>query len=143
MMRFKRANTVFVDTAPLIYFFEDHAEYAQVIADILSEFLHNRVQILTSMVTYIELLTMPQKAGDKILAAKYRDYLTNSDEVSIYPLNISVADKTVELKAQYGLKTPDAIQLATSIVAGADYVLTNDKGWKLVQECNVVLLGEL
>ena len=58
-------------------------------------------------------------------------------------LNISVADKTVELRAEYGLRTPDAIQLATAVSCGSDYVLTNDRKWKQVNQCNTVLLDEL
>lgn len=142
-MEIKLSETIFVDTAPLIYFFEDNKRYAEKVAGIFAVALKKRVQIVTSMITYVELLTMPQKAGNKLLAAKYRDYLTNSEEVSIYPMSITVADKTVELRAQYNLKTPDAIQLATSIICGADHVLTNDKKWKVVEECNIVLLDQL
>jgi hypothetical protein len=34
--------------------------------------------------------------------------------------------------------TPNAIQIATAIIAGADNILTNDSGWKRVEEISVV-----
>ena len=63
------------------------------------------IQLVTSMVTYIEILTLPEKLGDERLAAKYREFLTNSKQLSIYPLNIAVADAAVRLWASAGVKT--------------------------------------
>lgn len=62
------------------------------------------IQLVTSMVTYIEILTLPEKLGDERLAAKYREFLTNSEQLSIYPLNIAVADAAVRLWASAGVK---------------------------------------
>jgi len=41
------------------------------------------------------------------------------------------------------LKTHDAIQLATAITVGADYVITSDKKWKSIKGLNVLLVSEL
>ncbi len=101
------------------------------------------IPLITSIVTYIEVLTHPEKTGAKKLAAKYRDSLTNSELVSIYPLNLQVADMTVNFRVKYGLKTPDAIQLATAVVCGADYIITNDREWKRVRDVRTVILSEL
>lgn len=136
-------QTVFVDTAAFIYYFENHEAYA----DPLDRFFRNctdlDVQIVTSLVTYIELLTFPEKNGNRLLAAKYREYLTNSENLRVYPLSFQVADEAVRLRAQHGLRTPDAIQLATARICGADWVLTNDKRWQVVPDMPVVLMDQL
>ncbi|MDA0578188.1 MAG: PIN domain-containing protein [Verrucomicrobia bacterium] len=136
-------QTLFLDSAPLIYFFEENDQYVEKLDCIFEAVASRRCAIITSMITYIELLTLPEKMGDRRLAAKYRECMTNSEGFSIYPLNLTVADGAVELRARYGLRTPDAIQLSTARVCGADFILTNDRAWKRVSDLNVVLVDEL
>ena len=54
-----------------------------------------------------------------------------------------VSEKVAEIKANYNFKTPDAIQIATAIICGADYIITNDKSWKKITEASVLILSEL
>jgi predicted nucleic acid-binding protein len=100
-------------------------------------------QAITSIITYIELTTHPARQGERQLVRKYRDYLTNSDNISLFPLDLSIADHAVELRAQHHFKTPDAIQLGTAVACGADYVITNDKDWRRFEEVRVVMIGDL
>ncbi len=134
---------VFVDTAPFIYFFEEHEPYGARMAAFFDEVYDKDAEVVTSLVTYIELLTHPEREGDSRLAAKYRESLVNSERVSVYPLDLLVADVTVMYRARYGLKTPDAIQLATAQMCGADYVLTNDRDWSRVEGLNIVQVVDL
>ena len=136
-------QTVFVDTAPLIYFFEDHQVFAPLVARFLEEAFARDVQLVTSLITYIEILTLPQRLGNERLAAKYREYLTNSARLSLYPLNVLVADAAVGFRVAYNLKTPDSIQLGTAKVCGADLVLTNDRDWRAITELPVVMLADV
>ena len=85
-------------------------------------------------------ITYPIKVGNIKLAAKYRDYFTNSANLTLYPVNLLVAEKTAFYRAEYNLKTPDAIQLAVAEICGADYVITNDEKWEKVAELNVILV---
>ena len=136
-------SNCFVDTAPLICSFEDHKTFAPLVGRFLEEAFAKDVQLVTSLITYIELLTLPQRRGNERLSAKYRDYLTNSERLSLYPLNVLVADAAVGFRVAYNLKTPDAIQLGTAKVCGADMVLTNDRDWRAVKELSVVVLADI
>ncbi len=134
---------IFVDTAPFIYFFEENEEYIEQVNGIFSAIEKLDIQIVTSIITYIEVLTLPARQGHSRLAAKYRDFLTNSKGVSMYPLNFSVADSAIGFRAEYGMRTADALQLATAKACGVDLVITNDKNWKRVSELDVVLVPDL
>ena len=118
-------QTVFLDTAPLIYYFEENERYI----DRMAQFIEQVFQLDVQMATYIEILTFPTENKMETLAAKYRDFLTNSENLSLYPLNPQIADSAIQMRVKYRLKTPDAIQLATAKVCGADHVLTNDREW--------------
>ena len=142
-MNFKRGHRIFIDTAPLIYWFEDNASYVMKMTRFFNEVTEKQIVLVTSMVTYIELLTLPEKKGAHELVAKYQEYLLNSDQITIHPLNVSVANAAVRLRATAALKTPDAIQMATAQVSGCDYIVSNDNKWGNITGVCVVLVSSL
>ena len=136
-------DIIFLDTAPFIYFFEQHPDYIPSLELLFNKLYATGAQVITSIITYIELTTHPARRGKTRLVRKYRDYLSNSENISLFPLDINIADHVVELRAQYQFKTPDAIQLGTALASGADYIIPNDKAWQRFEEKKVVLVEEL
>ena len=136
-------TTVFLDTAPLIYLIEGHGRFHDPVRRFIARCLQDRVQLVTSLITYIEVLTHPERLGRSDLTTRYRMFLTNSEQLAIHPINIQVADESIRIRATYGFKSPDAIQLAVSRVCGADLILTNDMEWKRYEEGRVVLVSDL
>lgn len=132
-----------LDTAPLIYLIENHPDYGASVKWLLDVCDHLKVGLVTSMVTYIEVLTRPEQLKQFELAARYRAFLTNSRQLSLYPLNPQVADASVRFRAKYGFNTPDAIQLAVAQLCGARYFITNDAVLRKCKEVKVVMLEEL
>jgi predicted nucleic acid-binding protein len=47
--------------------------------------------------------------------------------VTVAEVTSSVIERATDLRARYGLKTPDAIHMATAIDLHADLVLTGDR----------------
>ena len=143
IQKINEKETFFIDTASLIYFFEKNELYFEKINELFNEIYEKNCQIVVSMITYIEISTLPVKLGNLKLAAKYREYFTNSNNLTLYPVNLLISEKTISYRAKYNLKTPDAIQLATAEICGADYVLSNDKDWSKINEVNVILIEDL
>jgi len=136
-------HILFLDTSPFIYFFECHPDYFTQMEQFFDRVYTASAQVITSMVTYIELTTQPARLGDHQLTLKYRDYLAHSENISLFPLDFNIADQAVIMRAQYGFTTPDAIQLGTAVACGADYIITNDREWKRFDAIPVVLVEEL
>lgn len=139
----KSGDIIFLDTAPFIYFFEQHPDYFPALETLFAQLYKTDAQAITSIITYIELTTHPARQGKNQLVRKYRDYLSNSENISLFPLDMDIADHVVELRAKYHFKTPDAIQLGTAVACGADYIITNDKAWQRFEGIKVVLVGDL
>ena len=137
------SKVVCLDTAPLIYFIEGHTTYQSVLARLFDFNDKGGFSFVTSTVTLLEVLVKPLREGQSGIAKQYRDILTNAKGIEIIDVTAAIAEQAALLRAKYNLKTPDAIQLATSIEGGADYFLTNDNRLKLVSEMTVVTVSEL
>ena len=136
-------DIIFLDTAPFIYFFEQHPDYFPALEKLFDQIYEKGAVAITSVITYIELTTHPARLGEHQLIHKYRTYLTNSKNISLFPLDMNIADTVVQLRAQYRFKTPDAIQLGTAVACGADYILTNDRTWQKFEEVKVFLVKDI
>lgn len=136
-------DMIFIDTAPFIYFFEDHEIYADVMERLFLDFESRNAQLVTSLITYTEIITKPLKHGKSRLMEKYRAYFTGSRNISLLPFSIQCAEETARIRCAYNLKTPDAIQIASAITCGADCILTNDASWKRITEIPVFCMDDL
>lgn len=121
-----RGHTVGLDTAPLIYFIERRSLRAEVLRAFFAASERGEFRIVTSMVTLLEVLVHPLRSGRRELAQEYQDILFRSPSLITLPLGHEIAEEAAQLRAIHGIKTPDAIQLATAKTAGATWFLTND-----------------
>ncbi|WXG42356.1 MAG: PIN domain-containing protein [Candidatus Freyarchaeum deiterrae] len=48
----------------------------------------------------------------------------------VLPVDIEVSEKAARLRAQQGIKLPDAVIMATTIITDADYLITKDDALK-------------
>lgn len=137
------SKTVFLDTAPLIYFIEGHSNFQSILTRIFDLNDKGSFSFISSSVTLLEVLVKPLRDGHVAIANQYRDILTLAPGIELYDVTSSIAESAAQLRARYSLRTPDAIQLATCIELGADYFLTNDNRLKAIREVKVVTLAEI
>jgi predicted nucleic acid-binding protein len=88
---------------------------------------------VTSVLTITELLTGPYKSKNFQLVEEYRSTLFSFPNLTFREMDYEIANQTAQLRAEYGLKTPDAIQLATALLEKADVFITNDTDFKRVK----------
>lgn len=119
-----------VDTAPFIYVLEDHPELAPRFIGLFEAAEAGQVHIAMSTATLVEILTGPYKAGQPALAKRFEKALSVYQQV---PLSSSIAQLAAQLRAQYRLKLPDAIQLASALDIGAAALVTHDRDFSKVQ----------
>ena len=136
-------KTVFLDTAPLIYFIEHHSIYKPLLAPLFTLNDQAGFSFVTSAITLLEVLVKPLREGKMAVAKQYRDILTSAPGIEILDVNTAVAETAARLRATYNLKTPDSIQAATALEAKADYFLTNDTKLKVIAELVVITVDEL
>jgi predicted nucleic acid-binding protein len=142
-LELKIGDIVFVDTAPFIYFFERHPVYFPYVEKLVNNVYSQDARIITSIITLIEVTTLPVRMGNQSLVREYRDYLTKSNHIRMLPIDLIIAQQAALIRGQYSIKTPDAIQLATAIVSGANHIVTNDFQWKQLTTQNILTVSEI
>lgn len=123
-------DTVLVDTAPWIYLLEDHPEFAPRFVGLFEAAERGQFQLALTTVTLAEVLTGPFKAGQTALAKRYEAVLGTYQLVSLSPALASLA---AQLRVQYRLRWPDAVQLASALDIGAAALVTHDRDFADVE----------
>jgi len=132
-----------VETAPFIYYTESRPTYADKMQAIFQRMNRGQFEILCSVITLSETLNKPIEANDQILISAYTSLFENTSGVTLVSVNKEIARRAAYLRAQYKLKTPDALHVATALETGCQAFLTNDLGLKRVSEIRVLVLDEL
>lgn len=128
MLPLTRYNSVFLDTSPFIYYIEEDARYLSLVDRIFGRIAEGYLEGISSCITLLEVLVKPLEKADSGMAEKYRNFLLHSENFNLFPLDEYIAQEAARMKAEYRVKTPDAIQLATAHLKGAELFITNDKG---------------
>lgn len=135
--------TIFIDTAPIIYYIEAHPQFGPLSKEVVNFFQSERLSAFSSVITLAEVLPKPIKAGDEKLAMKFADFLKNGKNLSMIEISSSVAEKAGRMRGQYpDLRAIDALQLSAAIEIGVDAFITNDKKLKQIKEMNVLVLKD-
>jgi len=131
----------FLDTNLFIYLIEENELHLNKVHNLLQFLEKNGYEIITSTLTLGEILTKPYKENRLDLVKTYREFFA---EMELIELNSEIASLFAKVRADYNIKTPDAVQLASATYAKADLFVTNDDRLSCFQNerCRVVLLSE-
>lgn len=119
-----------MDSAPIIYTLEAHQRFAGRFAPIFQRHSDGELLLAVTTVTIAEVLTGPLEAGEEALAKRYRAAL---EAWQVVDLTVDIAASATRLRAEYGLKLPDAIQLASALAINADALVTHHRDFGRVR----------
>lgn len=128
--------TVMVDTAPFIYVLESHPQFADQFLGLFEAAAKGDLVIALSTITLAEVLTGPFKSGQTALAKRYEKSLSH---YTVIPVSTPIAALAAQLRAQYRLRLPDAIQIASALDIGATAFVTHDRDFSLVTGLEIVM----
>lgn len=133
---------IFLDACIIIYWVESSEPFYSKLLMKLDHIVEQHPEhILTvSRLSFLECLVKPTREKDKKTIEIYRNFF-ESAELEIIEIEPSMIETATQLRADYSLRTPDAIQAASCLVAGEQHIfLTNDKRFTSVTQLNVVTL---
>ncbi len=132
------------DTPAFIYFVEANPKYLDVVRENLRQINIGTLQGFTGMVTFAEVMVKPKSTGNEVLATAYRNILFKSRNFTVLPIDATIAERAAELRSQYKLKLPDALQVASALESGCDiFISNNSTDLEKITQIPMLFLDEL
>ncbi len=138
----KKHRLVGLDTPPFIYHLEGKSPYVEHTGSLFDELARDSFRGVTSVLTLMEISVKPLQMARSDIADEYEVLLVNFPNLAIVDLDRMTVRKAAELRANYRLRSADALQLAACLRAGATAFVTNDHALGRVTELEVVLLED-
>jgi predicted nucleic acid-binding protein len=136
------ARILALDTSAFIYHLEGHPTYGPRLLPVFRHIEEGRCDAVTSTLTFLEVLVQPYREADESRRIAISGLLASFPGIRWVDMDLAVADRAAALRARYNLRVPDAVQVATAMLAGADLLLTNDRGLRRITDIAVLLIAD-
>jgi predicted nucleic acid-binding protein len=140
---FGNHKRILIDTSVWIYHFEQHPIFAVPATRVIEQLEEGKFRGIASELTLLELTVRPLQLGRQDAADDYETLLSYFPNLQLEPITRLILLEAAGLRARYRLRTPDAIQLATGLQAGATLAATNDEAWRDLPMIETVILADL
>lgn len=138
-----RHRKVGLDTSIFIHQVEENYKYFHFTDSVFTWLEEPRSRAVTSTITLLELLVQPYRLGDIDRVNRFYALFSTYPHLEWLAPTLEIADMGARLRAEYNLRTPDAIQAATSVNVDATGFLSNDPDFRKVPGLEVLILDDL
>jgi len=136
------SGIVYVDAQIVIYTVDRNAKYAPVCRPIWEAAKAGTITVVSSELILAETLVAPLRSGNLVHLAA-REALWQQANTELLYVTEAVIRDAAQLRASYGLKTPDAIHAATALRYGCALFVSNDTGFRRVPNLPLILLDDV
>ncbi len=133
---------VYLDASGFIYSVERIEPYRTLLEPMWLQAQAGQFSIVSSDLVVLETLVKPLREGDTVVELLFRS-LFEASEVRLIPATRPLWEEAARLRAETGLKTPDALHAAAALHAGCTISITNDDDFRRLKELPVVVLDDL
>lgn len=138
-----QGQRVYVDTNIFVYFLERHERYFDTVLPFFQLFDEGLSFACTGDAAVAETLFKPYQVDDVIRVSEFKAFFANDEFISVLPHTTKVFELAAELAPKRGMKLIDALHYATAVLAGCNFILTNDAGFASNSEIEVIYLQDL
>lgn len=128
---------LYLDTAPVVYMVEQVPGFSMLVRKHTEQ---SDVDLIISELTRMECRVKPISENRDVLLQEY-DTFFDSAICDIVGLSRQVMDQATHLRAQYKIKTPDAIHIAAAIISNCDVFLTNDYRLPKIEDIEIKMIS--
>ena len=131
-----------MDASAIIYSVEQNDPYFTLLAPAWTQAEAGRFTVVCSEMVIAETLVRPVREGNVDLEMAFRSLFAAPD-FRLVSATRELWEDAARIRADTGLKTPDALHAATALYAGCALFITNDTDFRRVQGLPVVVLDDL
>jgi predicted nucleic acid-binding protein len=137
-----QGDRIYFDTNVWIYAVESYPAFIQELLALLQSIDQGNQIAITSELSLAEVLVKPLQERNQTRQEAYKRAIVNRKNVFVVPVLRELLIDAAQVRADTGLKLPDAIHVATAVRSQRTTFLTNDDHLKSLGSLNVVLLSE-
>lgn len=134
---------VALDASIFIYYFENHPQFAPIVDRYFAGHDAGQLQLVTSALTLLEVTVLPLRQRDADVVNQYEEMLSDVFGIRVVDIDRSQLMLAATLRADFRLKTPDALQIAAALSNGCVSFITNDKRLPIIPHLEIVQLSDL
>lgn len=139
----KLHSRIALDTSVFIYQLQANPKYVGLTDEIFVWLQRPKSQGVTSTITMTELLVQPYRDRNQQQADEIYGLLSTFPNLAWISPSLDIADTAARIRAEYGLRTPDALQVATAIRSSATALITNDATFRRLVDVQIMVLDDL
>ncbi len=134
-----RGKRAYFDANIFIYLLEGSEQFEAAMSDIRDLIADNEIQISSCDLIFTEMLPFHARKRDQDAIEHIIGFLSTFE---ITDISKQVSIHAGILRGETGMKTPDAIHVASAIQNGCDVFVTNDGGIRVPEGMLCILLSE-
>ncbi len=115
-----------VDAMVFVYHFEANPVFGEAAGRVLQATEDGRLSLVTSILSLMEVLVVPKRNAATALARRYRDFFGGFPNLTMVEIGTEVVEVASDLRARFRVRTPDALHIATAMVARAEGFISED-----------------
>ena len=139
----RKHRRIGLDTSVFIFEVEENRKYIEMVHPVFRWLEKPASYAITSTVSMLELLVHPYRRSDLDTVNRFYALLTTYPNLHWVELTLPIADAAARLRAEFNLKTPDAIQAASAMSLQATGFISNDPAFKRLGALDVLVLDDL
>jgi predicted nucleic acid-binding protein len=139
----RKHQRIGLDTSMFIFEVEESRKYIEMVHPIFRWLEKPESYGITSTVSMLELLVHPYRRSDLDTVNRFYALLSTYPNLHWVELTLPVADAAARLRAEFNLKTPDAIQAASAMSLQATGFISNNPAFKRLESLDVIILDDL
>lgn len=119
-------NNLMLDTNTIIYFLDGVSDFVDLLAPLFEMIELGQIKANVSVISEAELLVKPYRDNIQDALEVIKFFLDEFPNLKVIPVSREIADQAAKIRADLGIKLPDAIILATALQNQCDLLLGND-----------------
>ena len=135
------SGIIYLDASAFIYSLERIEPYRTLLEPMWRHAQEGNLLIVSSELVVLETLVKPLRDNDPIAQNLFKSLFDASD-VNLIPATREIWVDAATLRANTGLKTPDALHAATAIHAECSLFITNDDDFRRVEDLPILILDD-
>ena len=92
------------------------------------------VKAVVSVITIAELSTGFYLMGDERGRREFLLHVMSSDNYTVAPVDVGVADSAGRIRAETGLRLPDSIIVSSGLKERVEFIVTHDEGFRVAEK---------